>query len=451
MVTAAGTGRSRTQDSSRMFVCSRNPAHRNLGQLYCQEPNCHANVRFVPDPLPASAPDTSTAATRDPTLLRTVEGVASPAFQQLPPPFIGFRPLEFGAAPDEELTGHTTPPRPVPPPPPTPPIPPLTRDLRKPKPWAMWVAIVAAMIVVALVARAWFFRSSTTPAPRPRSSEASVAAAKLPPDANEPAVALPQSVPATPYRPATTAAVSNPGSARNGLLGLQARAVSRAQAAASLYASANQVLRRPEASAIAGQAKAAFAGVRAATARIAADAAAAERADPDQRGALLRDAADADRTADTQSRRLHAAVARARALTASSVSRPPSNVASMPVETRPWVPERTLPPAPVTADDRHRYAAAVRSYRSADACYRDLTDDLSRAYGDRREDAARNQGLRRRVRALYDQLRSLASAREALAGASPNGPARMLQFERQIGDYVDRCVELQRVLGDSRG
>jgi hypothetical protein len=327
---------------------------------------------------------------------------------------------------------------------------------------ATFGAALGAIVVAAILGRSLLFKSPpTAPAPTTRSSQASVAAAAPPASAKKATVALPQSVvappqgvvnEAPPLATATPTAVSHPNPARGALLKLHAHAVQRAQAAASLYASAEPVLRRPQARMPAYEARAALAGVRAQTARIADYAAAADRTAPDRSGALLRDAESADRNAAFQNQRLHAAVAKARALAEAPTEHPTSHpppaeaVASAPFEAAPPAPKHAPPPAPISADDRERYVLAVHGYRHADACYRELLDDVSRTYRDRPADAERNREISRRVRAFYERLRRLASVLDEAAGAHGIGPSAMQQFDLQNRNFVADCRALRNAL-----
>ena len=331
------------------------------------------------------------------------------------------------------------------------------------------MAVLCAILIAAFAGYALFVGRSTTPMPIRRSSQTASSAAIPPPVAKQAPVSPPRSTPAqevqvpppqaagdqTQAQPQqATAEVNRPPAAANpiavspraasDLLKLRTGAVSRAQSAAAFYASSASVMRKPRAGALAGQAKAALAGVREATDQVVADSAALDHTAPGRVGALLRHARVADEAAAAHNRRLHAILARARVLAApGSPSRTMAETTPGSVEPMPLAAERAMPPSPVTDDDRRRYAAAVRSYRNADACYRDLAARLSRAYGPGRADVARNRDLSRRVWALYDRLHRLASAREALAGASADGPTQLEDYQRQVRDYVDQCSDLR--------
>jgi hypothetical protein len=284
-----------------------------------------------------------------------------------------------------------------------------------------------------------------------------VAAPQGTPAVPQSAVAPPQiavNQPSPPPSPRATApAVSHPSHARSELLELHTRAERRELAAASLYTSAEPVLRRQSASVPAREAKAALAGVRAATDRIAGYAAAADRAAPDRLDTLLHDARGADREAAAHDRRLRAAVARARALAEAPASPSPSPstgpLAASPVEAASPAPRRAPPAAPLSEDDRRRYTAAVHSYRHADGCYRDLVGALSRVYGTGPADAERNRELSRRVRALYERLRALEGTLGTFEGAGANGDLRLQQFDLQVHDYLAQCHATRRALEDS--
>jgi hypothetical protein len=324
--------------------------------------------------------------------------------------------------------------------------------------------IIGALVIAAIVGRSWLFRSpSNPPAPTTRTLQASVAPAAPPAVATQPTVVIaqrgvtaPQALVNEPSPRSTTAVVSRPSPARSQLFEIHARAVRREHAAASLYTSAKPVLSRPQASDLARQARAALAGVHAATARIADYAAAFDRTEPGRFGALLRDAESADGDAAAQSRRLHATVARARALAKAPVSpsrsQPPptSAAASTPVEEASPVPRHASPAASLSEEDRWRYTSAVHSYHRADACYRDLVADLSRAYRTQPAYAERNRELSHRVRALYERLRALDSNLAAFAGGGAHRSSSMQEFQLQLSDFVAQCHAMWKELDDSR-
>jgi hypothetical protein len=226
----------------------------------------------------------------------------------------------------------------------------------------------------------------------------------------------------------------------------------RERTAVSLYSSAQSVLRRPQASGLAHRAKAALAGVRAATARITHYAAAIDRTAPDRQSALLRDAEAADRDAAVQNQRLHAVVRRALALAEAHAPPSPSPSTEQAASTAvsaPPEPKRAPPPAPLSEDAQRQYTAALRSYRHADGCYRDLVGDLSRAYGTGSADAERNGELHRRVRTLYAQLRALESTLGAFARGEAHGSS-LEQFNLQVHDYLAQCHATRKVVEGSR-